>query len=187
MLSFAVAFLTLALVAAGFAFIVGAHKTGKNLVIGILAVSFLLLAGVSWYENCPNTTWILVVLCFLCLLFFFRRWFIILKPLWWLAAGYIKFNYTIGVWLTERILLRFPVLLLPTGIRHIVMIACFLLPQILLVILVDGYLRFTNHSPILLDTASYRWMLFPIVALLVLGHFGAWLYRRQEAKGLANV
>ena len=187
MLSFAVAFLTLALVVAGFAFIVGAYKTGKSLVVSILAVSLLLSVGMSWYESCPNTAWILIVLCLLCLLLFFRRWFVILKPLWWLAAVYIKFNYIIGVWLAERILLRFPVVLLPAGIRHVVMVACFLLPQILLVVLVDGYLRLTNHCPILLDTSSYRWILLPVLTLLVLGHLGAWLYRRQEAKGLANV
>ena len=187
MLSLVVAFLTLALVVASFAFIVGAYKTGKNLVIGILATSFLLFAGVSWYESCPHTAWILIVLCFLCLLFFFRRWFVVFKPLWWLAAGYIKFNYIIGVWLAERILLRFPVVLLPAGIRHVVMVSCFLLPQTLLVIFADGYLRLTNHCPILLCTSSYRWILLPLAVLLVLGHLGKWLYRRREAKGLANV
>ena len=187
MLSLAVAFLTLALVVASFAFIVGAYKTGKSLIVSILAVSLLLSTGVSWHESCPNTAWVLIVLCLLCLLFFFRRWFVVFKPLSWLAVGYVKLNYIIGVWLAERILLRFPVLLLATGIRHIVMVACFLLPQILFLVLTDGYHRFVNHSPILLDTASYRWIFLPLVVLLVLGHLGVWLYRRQEAKGLANV
>ena len=190
--------LALGFVAAGFAVIVGAYKTGARWAVATIVAAILISVAANFYQHCPG--WVSVGFIFLLavLLIFFtplKQLRFLIKPLWWLAAGYIKVSYGLGAWLTERYLLRFPIALLPDFppdlapplLRGIMRVACVGLTQSIFVLAIDIYYRFALHHPLLTDTSLYGWLSLPLCVVLLVGHLGKWLYRRQEAKGLANV
>ncbi|RJO60571.1 MAG: hypothetical protein C4542_08935 [Dehalococcoidia bacterium] len=180
----------LALVAAGFAFIIGLHKVGKKLAVGAILGFALVALAISLQERCPHGSslgWVIGAAFLLLLAVVFWRVHFLFKLVWWLAKGYVVVSYRVGAWLTEHVLLRFPVVLLPVVSRHLVMAACVALTQTCLVLIAMLISYFSDGRPLPSNASSYGWLGLPVAVILVVGNVGKWAYRREERQGLANV
>ena len=182
MLGLAFSLAGLLLVVAGICIIVGADHLAKKLIVLAIGgwAALALLAGLS--TSC-RSAWLLVavVVLGLLLIVFFAKHGLLGKGLWWIAKHIAFASYHAGVWLTEHVLLRFPLALLPTLSRGLVKLACaVLLPSLVVFIalLVD---RENVSASVYLVTAA------PLLVVLVMGTYGKWRFRKTERKGLAHV
>ena len=182
MLSLAFSIAALLLVIAGLCFIVGAVRTGKSLLIGTV-LGWALLAVVASLPAQCHSLWfyILGAVLLLAILASLTRHHLLAKALWWCGKHTVIASYHAGLWLTEHLLLCFPVALLPTLPRGLVKLACvFLAPSLVVLAALLASRGNTSASVYFLIAA-------PLLGILLVGHLGKWLYRREEQRGLSRL
>ncbi|RJO74442.1 MAG: hypothetical protein C4523_00675 [Myxococcales bacterium] len=187
MLQYVGSLASLALLAAAVAFIFGQPRLGKKLVVGAIVGAALVAFVEKCWPSGATSEWLIALVLLLFLAVIFRRFFFLFKALWWLTKGYVRTSYHVGVWLAERILLRFPIVLLPAVSRHMVVAASVVLTQTSLTLLAMLVLYFSEGRPLPTSASFYGWLGLPVVVILVFGNIGKWAYRREERRGLANV
>jgi len=109
------------------------------------------------------------------------RHHLLAKALWWCVKHTVIASCHAGLWLTEHLLLRFPVALLPTLARGVVKLAYVFLAPSLVVLSVLLASR-ANTSAFVYFTITA-----PLLGILLVGHLGKWLYRREEQRGLSRL
>lgn len=189
--------LTLSLVVAGFAAILGFGKLAGK-IFGITIAAALLLSLIATMQaRCPGNSliiWLVAAIVLIALLYLLIKGKGLFTLLWWLVKNIVLINYKLGLWLTERYLLRFPVALLPAIprdllppiLRYLVQLACSGIGVSVFVVLADVGYRLSSKPPLLTGNA-WLWLSIPLAVILVFGNIGKLIYRQREKKGLSNV
>ena len=187
--------------AAGFAFILGARRLGIELTRTATLIS-LTLGLTTLLMQCRQPLLANLLLLLLVLVFTgpnlwrFRGVFTFpARGVFLLVKILLLFHFRIGMWLTERILLRFPIAFLVTSpgdilgtvLRGVIVADSIALGLSFTAGLGNLVLWWTLGDGLFTKPSEFLCLALPLVLIITLGNLGKWRYRRREAKGLAHV